>query len=109
VQPLLLDVKDEVQVILSLEEAVLRPDEHSSFLQPLFGFMLQILYDEDLISEEAVLRWIALRDGTEDDKIPVDKQRLFNEPVVLKFVEWIQKDEEDDDENDDEEDDDDDA
>jgi len=62
----------------------------------------------DLISEEAVLRWIALRDGTEDDKIPVDKQRLFNEPVVLKFVEWIQKDEEDDDENDDEEDDDDD-
>jgi len=33
-------------VILSLEEVVFRPDEHSSFLQPLFGFMLQILYDE---------------------------------------------------------------
>jgi len=35
-----------VQVILSLEEAVLRSDEHSLFLQPLFGFMLQIAYDE---------------------------------------------------------------
>lgn len=35
-----------VQVILSLEEAVLRPGEHSLFLQPLFGFMLQIAYDE---------------------------------------------------------------
>lgn len=33
-------------MILSLEEAVLRPGEHSLFLQPLFGFMLQIAYDE---------------------------------------------------------------
>ena len=62
-----------------------------------------------------MLRWIAMREGVDDyDHDPPsgllgavsaeDKQRLFADPAVQKFVEWIQTEEEDDD--DDEEDDD---
>ena len=73
----------------------------------------------ELISEEAVLRWIAMREGVDDyDHDPPsgllgavsaeDKQRLFADPAVQKFVEWIQtEEEEDDDEEDDDEEDDD--
>jgi len=64
-----------------------------------------------------VLRWIAMREGVDDyDHDPPsgllgavsaeDKQRLFADPAVQKFVEWIQTEEE---EDDDEEDDDDDG
>jgi len=66
-----------------------------------------------------VLRWIAMREGVDDyDHDPPsgllgavsaeDKQRLFADPAVQKFVEWIQtEEEEDDDEEDDDEEDDD--
>ena len=64
-----------------------------------------------------MLRWIAMREGVDDyDHDPPsgllgavsaeDKQRLFADPAVQKFVEWIQTEEE---EDDDEEDDDDDG
>ena len=66
-----------------------------------------------------MLRWIAMREGVDDyDHDPPsgllgavsaeDKQRLFADPAVQKFVEWIQtEEEEDDDEEDDDEEDDD--
>jgi len=64
-----------------------------------------------------VLRWIAMREGVDDydHDLPSgllgavsaeDKQRLFADPAVQKFVEWIQTEEEEDDDDDDEEDDD---
>lgn len=63
-----------------------------------------------------MLRWIAMREGVDDydHDLPSgllgavsaeDKQRLFADPAVQKFVEWIQTEEEE--EDDDEEDDDD--
>ena len=66
-----------------------------------------------------MLRWIAMREGVDDyDHDPPsgllgavsaeDKQRLFADPAVQKFVEWIQTEEEEDEDDDDEGDDDDD-
>jgi hypothetical protein len=70
----------------------------------------------ELISEEAVLRWISMREGADDydhdspSGLPgavsaEDKKRLFTDPAVQKFVEWIQTEDDDNDDGDDDDDD----
>lgn len=64
----------------------------SSFLQ-----LLEVLYDQDVLEEDAVLQWAQEKEhGDEEDKVFLKKAE--------KFIEWLQKaEEETDDEDADEE------
>lgn len=49
---------DEMAVLLALEQHVLRaPGDRAAALHPLFGLLLQLLYDEDVVSDIAVQAW----------------------------------------------------
>ena len=60
--------------------------------------ILQIIYDAELISEDALLKWIELRksQGT-TGKVG----KLFFEPQVQEFVDWLLEESEDEDEDED--------
>lgn len=64
--------------------------------------ILSTLYDvAEVVSEEAILRWIEKREKTDPTSA---KGILFNLPVVKAFVEWIQQENDDDEEDDDDDD-----
>ncbi len=87
------------------------------FLRPVFRFMLQILFEAELLSDEGVLAWAARRrcrpaehhpDQQDDDDAAggeqgclsyAMRQALFDEPKVQEFVAWVQQDEEDEEED----------
>ena len=96
------DTDDELVVIETVEAMAVK-EEFKSTVRPIFRLVLQILYDSELVSEDALLRWIGLRDDDEDER-----KKLFNEPKVQEFVEWLQEEDDDDDEDEDEDDEDDD-
>jgi hypothetical protein len=54
------------------------------------------MYDNDLASEESLKQWISLRRNDEPDS---QTGRLFLEPQVQMFVEWLEEDEDDDSES----------
>lgn len=91
---LLQDIKDEFTLIEAVESFVLL-DEISATLCPVFRLILQLLYDEELITEESLVLWIHVRE--EEGKSPTSsKGMLFQQPQVQSFVEWIKEDDDDD-------------
>ena len=78
-----------------------------SVLYSSFRFILQIVYDSELVSDEAMLKWISLREHMcryVDDDSSNNKQeiiKLFKEESVQQFVQWIKQIDEDDDEEED--------
>ena len=111
VMPLVQDTSDELSIIEAVEDSVL-----STGLRPVlygvFRMLLQMLYDEEILSQEALDDWIELRRGFIDDENDVseeaelDRQRasLFKEPMVQALVEWLEEsDESEDDESEDDE------
>jgi len=78
----------------SIEEAAFSSESFYS----VFRMFLQVLHDSDLLSEEMLVLWIDAR-RTEEPQSKAGK--LFSEPLVQAFVEWLE-DDEDDDEDDDE-------
>jgi len=67
-----------------------------SILYGAFRLILQLMYDNDLASEESLKQWISLRRNDEPDS---QTGRLFLEPQVQMFVEWLEEDEDDDSES----------
>lgn len=65
-----------------------------SILYGAFRLILQLMYDNDLASEESLKQWISLRRNDEPDS---QTGRLFLEPQVQMFVEWLEEDDEDED------------
>ena len=92
---------DELTVIEAVEDAVL-----STNLQPVlygvFRMLLQMLYDEELVSQEALEEWIEMRRGLtvddedDDEEAEQDRKRakLFAEPMVQALVEWLEQSDE---------------
>ena len=101
VEPLIQDTSDELTVIEAVEDAVL-----STNLQPVlygvFRMLLQMLYDEELVSQEALEEWIEMRRGLtvddedDDEEAEQDRKRakLFAEPMVQALVEWLEQSDE---------------
>ena len=94
------DVKDEVALVEAVEDHVLRA-ECATTLYPVFRLILQLLYDEELVTEDALMKWIQAR---EDEDAGTPRGALFRQPQVQAFVEWLQEEEEEDDEDEDEDD-----
>ena len=53
--------------------------------------MLQVLHESELVTDEVFEQWIDERQEEEDTDSGIGK--LFNEPFVQEFVEWLQDDE----------------
>jgi hypothetical protein len=121
-KPLLQEVEDEIAVIrytLSIDQLCflgqlllvtyfhfIRSIENEAVLDssPLYGvfrLLLQVMYDAELLSEEALQLWVEER---KEDDINSKVGKLFAEPQVQAFVEWLQEEDDDDEEEDDDED-----
>lgn len=101
-----------LEMITAIEDFVLQSNNYSLFGTSL-AFFIRSLYDEDLVSEDAVLLWssnvqklaAAIENGS---LVPseVDKQRLvmFEHPLMKQFLESVEEDSEEEDDEDDDED-----
>ena len=87
-RPLLQEDIDRFTLIECLEEEALNDD--SPFYN-LFRMMLQVLHESELVTDEVFEQWIDERQEEEDTDSGIGK--LFNEPFVQEFVEWLQDDE----------------
>ena len=65
---------------------------------PLFRFILQIFYDCEVLTPEALTQWIAARRNAE-----TPERALFDLPAVQQFVEWLEDEDDSDEEDSDEE------
>ncbi|KAG0628658.1 hypothetical protein M758_1G043500 [Ceratodon purpureus] len=83
---------DEHEILLTFEEVCL--ESHKDFA-PLFSQILQVLYDKDIISEDAIMAWADEKQDADDHDKVFLKQ---SEP----FIQWLKEAEEDDDEEEDE-------
>ncbi|XP_078447976.1 trimeric LpxA-like enzyme isoform X2 [Wolffia australiana] len=82
-------VDEEVEIILKFEEMCLDLESTREF-SPLFTRILVFLYDQDVLSEDAVLAWATEKEGAEE-----------SEKVLLQqaesFIQWLQEAEEEED------------
>jgi len=93
---------DEISIIHALEDCCIS-STHSMLLLTIFRIILQILYDAEILTEEALLQWITSREiEVKNNSISIEKIKLFQQPSVQEFVEWLQGDEEEEEEEDDE-------
>ncbi|KAJ0014641.1 hypothetical protein Pint_20620 [Pistacia integerrima] len=75
------DIDEEIEVILKFEEICL---ESAKEFSPLFARILHLLYDKDILEEDAILRWAAEKEGAdESDKIFVKQSE--------KFIQWLRE------------------
>ncbi|CAA7391819.1 unnamed protein product [Spirodela intermedia] len=81
-------VDEEVEVILKFEEMCLDMESTREF-SPLFTRILVFLYDQDVLTEDAVLAWATEKEGADE-----------SEKVLLQqsesFIQWLQEAEEED-------------
>merc|ERR1712196_19053 len=101
------DTDDECALIETTEDFVL--STRGERLYSMFRFILQLLYDSNLLSDEGLLEWIEKRkamkgcDNYHGDKDLMKKKLgLFEEETVQVFVDWIENMEDDEDEDEDE-------
>ncbi|KAH9649152.1 eIF-2B GDP-GTP exchange factor subunit epsilon [Citrus sinensis] len=77
----LLEIDEEIEIILKFEEMCL---ESAKEFSPLFARILHILYDKDILQEDAILRWADEKEGAdESDKVFVRQSE--------KFVQWLRE------------------
>lgn len=68
-------IDEEIEVILKFEEICL---ESASEFAPLFSQVLHLLYDKDILQEQAILDWADEKEGAdESDKIFVKQSEVF--------------------------------
>lgn len=83
---------DEHEILLTFEEVC--SECHKEFA-PLFSQILQVLYDKDIVSEDAILAWAEEKQDADDNDRVFLKQ---SEP----FIQWLKEAPEEDDDEDDE-------
>lgn len=94
------DTDDELAVVESVEDVVVQ-EEHKTTLRPLFCRILQLLYESELITDDSFLRWSSMREELESPEDP--KRKLFDDPKVREFLDWLEESSDDDDDDDDKE------
>ncbi|XP_048536754.1 translation initiation factor eIF-2B subunit epsilon-like [Triticum urartu] len=87
-------VDEEMEILLKFEEMC---QDITKEFAPLFSKILPYLYDKDVVSEDAILRWAEEKENAdESDKVFVKQSDAF--------IKWLKEaEEEEDDEDDDEE------
>jgi translation initiation factor eIF-2B subunit epsilon len=101
------DEEDQVELLLTLEEYCAGGGAFrgalaagaASAAAAAFAQLLQLLYKEDVLSEEAVLAWADEKEGADE------KDRAYLAKAQA-FVDWLREEEDEDEEDEDEEDDD---
>ena len=93
---------DQVEVLLTLEEfcgeeGVFSNGDHGKTYIPVFLLLLQLLYQQDIISEEAFLDWAREKENAEEEE-----KVLLN--LAMPFIQWLEMAESEDDDDDEEED-----
>lgn len=85
----LADIDEEIEVVLKFEEMCL---ESAKEFSPLFTKILWHLYDQEVIQEDAILKW-------DDEKKEADELDKVFVKQAEKFIQWLREaPEEDDDE-----------
>ncbi|XP_076881218.1 uncharacterized protein LOC143529278 [Bidens hawaiensis] len=78
-KPYLQGIDDEIEVIMKLEEMCL---EDAKEFAAVFVQILSLLYDKDIIQEEAIINWANEKeDADESDKVFVKQS--------AKFIQWL--------------------
>ncbi|KAL4302598.1 hypothetical protein GQ457_10G014180 [Hibiscus cannabinus] len=78
------DIDEEIEVILKFEEICL---ESAKEFSPLFSQILHLLYDKEILQEDAILRWADEKEGADES----DKMFLKRSE---KFIQWLREAEE---------------
>ncbi|KAB2048480.1 hypothetical protein ES319_A13G115800v1 [Gossypium barbadense] len=82
------DIDEEIEVILKFEEMCL---ESAKEFAALFPQILHLLYDKEILQEDAILRWADEKEGAdESDKVFLKRSE--------KFIQWLREAEEEEDE-----------
>ncbi|CAN6451580.1 unnamed protein product [Victoria cruziana] len=72
---------DEVEILLKLEEICL---ESAKEFAPVFSSILQILYEQDIMTEDAIMTWASEKEGAEEsDKVFVNQCEAF--------IQWLRE------------------
>ncbi|KAK8541913.1 hypothetical protein V6N13_137506 [Hibiscus sabdariffa] len=83
------DIDEEIEVILKFEEMCL---ESAKEFAALFPQVLHLLYDKEILQEDAILRWADEKEGAdESDKVFLKRSE--------KFIQWLKEAEEEDDDD----------
>ncbi|KAI3946571.1 hypothetical protein MKX01_014429 [Papaver californicum] len=70
-------VDEEIEIIMKFEEMCL---ESAKDFAPMFAKILHVLYDKDVLTEEAILSWASEKEGADaSDKIFVNQSQIFIE------------------------------
>eukprot|EP00257_Ricinus_communis_P013056 XP_015570413.1 translation initiation factor eIF-2B subunit epsilon [Ricinus communis] len=73
------EIDDQIEVILKFEEMCL---ESAKEFSPIFTQILNILYEKDIVEEDAILRWAdEKKDAEESDKVFVKQSE--------KYIQWL--------------------
>ncbi|KAG4165925.1 hypothetical protein ERO13_A13G101100v2 [Gossypium hirsutum] len=84
------DIDEEIEVILKFEEMCL---ESAKEFAALFPQILHLLYDKEILQEDAILRWADEKEGAdESDKVFLKRSE--------KFIQWLREAEEEEDDED---------
>ncbi|KAH1031966.1 hypothetical protein J1N35_044140 [Gossypium stocksii] len=83
------DIDEEIEVILKFEEMCL---ESAKEFAALFPQILHLLYDKEILQEDAILRWADEKEGAdESDKVFLKRSE--------KFIQWLREAEEEEEED----------
>lgn len=67
----------------------------------MFRFLLQIMHDSGILSEDSLLQWVGVRRENSQDAL---RNSLFEQPEVQEFIQWLEDEGSEEDEEDVEED-----
>lgn len=94
-------MEEEKAIVLALERCACEETEMGEVLSSgmSFRFLLTVLEDEEVVSDEAIFAWADERQNDGD----TPRGRLFRSKAVQEFLEWLREesDEEDDSEDED--------
>ena len=104
-----ISIEEEKSILIALENAAVSGGDVGGVLSkaPSFRFLLQTMYDMEVISDDAILEWSKERreDFEEEEGA---KKALFFEEATQSFLEWLEEDSESEEDDSSDEDDDDD-
>ena len=98
-QKMCVGLDEEIAIVVALEIAATGGGDLGQVLSTgmTFRFLLQTLFDEEIVTEDAILKWAEER-GEESDESP--RVKLFQSKPVQEFLDWVAEESEDEDESD---------
>mmetsp|Transcript_18742 Transcript_18742/g.44198 ORF Transcript_18742/g.44198 Transcript_18742/m.44198 type:complete len:751 (+) Transcript_18742:108-2360(+) len=97
--------EEEKAIVVAIETAATSGGEMGEKLSSgnAYRFLLQLLFDEDIVSEEAFLDWSSERKNEIATDASLPRVKLYMQESVQDFLEWLAESDDDDDDDDDSE------